>query len=69
MMKKALVVLLFCVFAVQAQQTDWPTASPKSVGIDEKALAAFDAELASDKFGNIDSLVIIRHGKLLFENR
>lgn len=69
MFRKALFFALVCVFAVQAQQRDWPTATPKSVGIDEKALAAFDAEIASGKFGNMDGLTIIRHGKLVFEKR
>ncbi|MGB7200814.1 MAG: serine hydrolase [Pyrinomonadaceae bacterium] len=69
MFKKALFFVLVCVFAVQAQQRDWPTATPKSVGIDEKALAAFDAEIASGKFGNMDGLTIIRRGKLVFEKR
>lgn len=69
MFKKAIFFVLVCVFAVQAQQRDWPTATPKSVGIDEKALAAFDAEIASGKFGNMDGLTIIRNGKLVFEKR
>jgi len=60
---------LLLTFAVQAQQSDWPTATPKSVGIDAKALAAFDAEIAAGKFGYIDSVTIIRHGKLVFEKR
>ncbi len=62
-------VLLLAVSFVSAQQSDWPTASPKSAGIDEKALAAFDAELASGKLGNIDSFTVIRHGKLVFDKR
>jgi CubicO group peptidase (beta-lactamase class C family) len=69
MIKKVILFVLLCVGAVQAQRGDWPTATPKSVGIDEKALAAFDAEIASGKFGNIDGLTIIRHGKLVFERR
>jgi CubicO group peptidase (beta-lactamase class C family) len=69
MIKKVILFVLLCVGAVQAQRGDWPTATPKSVGIDDKALAAFDAEIASGKFGNIDGLTIIRHGKLVFERR
>ena len=69
MIKKVIPFVLIFVVAAQAQQNDWPTATPKSVGIDEKALAAFDAEIASGKFGNIDGLTIIRHGKLVFEKR
>ncbi|MBK8812474.1 MAG: serine hydrolase [Acidobacteria bacterium] len=70
MIKKAILFVLISVFAAQAQQqNDWPTATPKSVGLDEKALAAFDAEIASGKFGNMDGLTIIRHGKLVFDKR
>ena len=69
MIKKVILFVLLCVGAAQAQHGDWPTATPKSVGIDDKALAAFDAEIASGKFGNIDGLTIIRHGKLVFERR
>jgi CubicO group peptidase (beta-lactamase class C family) len=69
MIKQAILFVLLSVFSVQAQQTDWPTATPKSVGLDEKALAAFDAEIASGKFGYMDGLTIIRHGKLVFDKR
>ena len=69
MIRKALPLILFLVFAAHAQQIDWPSASPKSVGIDEKALAALDAEIAAGKYGNMDGLTIIRHGKLIFDKR
>lgn len=69
MFKKVILFVLICAVAAQAQQFDWPTATPKSVGIDDKALAAFDAEIASGKFGNMDGLTIIRRGKLIFDKR
>lgn len=69
MIKKVILYVLLLTFAAQAQQNDWPTATPKSVGLDDKALAAFDAEIASGKYGNIDGLTIIRHGKLVFDKR
>jgi len=69
MIKKAILFILVLAIAAQAQQSGWPTASPKSVGIDEKSLAAFDAEIASGKFGNMDGMTIIRHGKLVFDKR
>src|SRR5687767_7350611 len=67
--RSLILVVLLAVSAVSAQQNDWPIASPKSAGLDEKALAAFDAELASGKFGNVDSFTIVRHGKLVFDKR
>ncbi len=45
----------------------WPTATPQSVGLDAKALAELDADLASGKYGYIDSLLVIRHGKLVYD--
>ena len=69
MIKKLIFFVLLCAAVAHAQQNDWPTATPKSVGIDDAALATFDAEIASGKFGNIDTLTIIRHGKLVFEKR
>ena len=61
-------LLLGLVGQAHAQQ-DWPTATAKSVGLDEKKLAAFDADIAAGKFGYIDSLTIIRHGKLVIDKR
>ena len=45
----------------------WPVTTPQAVGLDPKALAAFDAEIASGKYGAIDSLLILRHGKVAFD--
>jgi CubicO group peptidase (beta-lactamase class C family) len=45
----------------------WPTARPGEVGIDEKTLAAFDAEIAAGKYGPVDALLVIRHGKLAYD--
>src|SRR5678815_3454008 len=67
--KPLIVAVLLLTFAAHAQQKDWTTATPKSVGIDAKALAAFDADIAAGKFGNIDSFTLIRHGKLVIDKR
>ena len=64
---RSILFILLSVVVIHAQ--DWPAASPKSVGLDEKALAAFDADIAAGKFGYIDSLTIIRHGKLVIDKR
>jgi CubicO group peptidase (beta-lactamase class C family) len=45
----------------------WDTATPESVGIDATALAAFDAELASGAHGYVDGMLVVRHGRLVFE--
>ena len=62
-------VILLLSLSVFAQSQDWPTATPKAVGIEPKALEVFDADIAAGKFGNIDSMTIIRHGKLVFDKR
>ena len=45
----------------------WPTATPQSVGMDAAKLAAFDAEIASGQFGYVNSLLVIRHGKAIYD--
>jgi CubicO group peptidase (beta-lactamase class C family) len=67
----AVLILFFTFVAVNAQQkrsaSEWPTATAASVGLDEKAIDALDADITSGKYGNVDSLTIIRHGKLVFD--
>ena len=46
---------------------DWPTAAPAAVGLDAKVLAAFDADLAAGKYGLVDSMLVIRHGRVAYE--
>ena len=68
----AFLPLILCLsLTVIAQQklpsADWPTATPASVGLDQKALSALDADIKSGKYGNVDSFTIVRHGKLVFD--
>jgi len=56
-----------CGQATATSKSAWPTTTPQAVGLDPKALAAFDAEIASGKYGAIDSLLILRHGKVAFD--
>ncbi len=60
------IVLLAGTALAQGPRT-WPVADPKDVGLDPKVLAAFDADIASGKYGHIDSMLVIRHGKLAFD--
>ena len=46
---------------------DWNSASPAEVGLDTKVLAAFDADLAAGKYGLVDSMLVIRHGRVAYE--
>jgi CubicO group peptidase (beta-lactamase class C family) len=44
----------------------WPRDTPAHVGLNEKALSAFDSDLASGKYQLIDSFDVIRCGKLVY---
>jgi CubicO group peptidase (beta-lactamase class C family) len=45
----------------------WRTTTPKEVGLDARVLAAFDADISEGKYGYVDSMLVIRHGKIAFE--
>ncbi|HZS05408.1 MAG TPA: serine hydrolase [Blastocatellia bacterium] len=45
----------------------WPTATPQAVGLEAKALADLDADIASGKYGYVDSMLVIRHGKVAYD--
>jgi CubicO group peptidase (beta-lactamase class C family) len=75
-------VLLVWIAPLRARQSDkaasstaiWPTHGwtkdkPASVGLDEKVLAAFDADLARGKYALVDSFTVIRCGIDVFENK
>lgn len=54
--------------------TAWPTRGwtkdkPGNVGLDEKVLAAFDADLASGKYPLVDSFEVFRCGKVVYERK
>jgi CubicO group peptidase (beta-lactamase class C family) len=57
---------------VTLSATPWPTRGwandpPARLGLDEKMLAAFDADLAHGKYSLVDSLAVYRCGKIAFE--
>jgi CubicO group peptidase (beta-lactamase class C family) len=66
-------LLMIAVFATVAaeQETpaakEWPVSAPSAVGLDAAALEALDADLASGKYGLIDSMLVIRCGRQAFE--
>jgi CubicO group peptidase (beta-lactamase class C family) len=57
--------------AAMAQETwptrQWPLGSPRALGLDSAALAAFDADIASGKYGLVDGMLLIRRGKVAYE--
>lgn len=55
--------------SAQAQwpTTQWPKSAPADVGLDPVVLAKFDSDIVAGKFGCVDGLLVIRHGKLIHE--
>jgi CubicO group peptidase (beta-lactamase class C family) len=49
------------------RNTPWPNAKPESVGMDSAAISSLDADFASGKYPYVDSMLIIRCGKLVCE--
>ena len=47
----------------------WPRGTPASAGLDEKALAALDADFAAGKYALVDSFQVFRCGEEVFERR
>ena len=45
----------------------WPESTPTAEGLDPAPLEAFDRELAAGRSGNVDSMLVIRHGKVVYE--
>ena len=45
----------------------WVTSSPAAEGFNPERLAALDAEIAGGKFGFVDSMLVIRHGKIVYD--
>src|ERR1700757_1793433 len=59
----ASVLLLWAQAREKAPAKEWPIAQPSAVGLDPAALTALDADIASGKYGLVDSMLIIRDGK------
>lgn len=60
-------IMLLLGSALAQNPRNWLVAEPQDVGLDPKVLAAFDADIASGKYGYIDSMLVIRQGKLVFD--
>ena len=65
----SLVFLLSTPLGAQPVKTQsiWPKGTPTSVGLDGGVLAQLDADLAAGKYGYVDGMLIIRHGKLVYD--
>lgn len=50
-----------------ASAARWPAGTPGSVGLDAAVLAEFDAEIRAGKFANVDSMLVIRRGTVVYD--
>ncbi len=66
-----LVLVLVGLLGIQTawgQGTAAVAASPQELGLDPAVLSKFDSDISSGKYGNVDSLLILRHGKVAFDH-
>jgi len=47
----------------------WAQAAPASLGLDQEAIETLSAEIEAGRHGNIDSMMIIRHGQVVFDQQ
>lgn len=67
-MKLAWMLLgVMCVHGAIAQGKPFEAKNARALGFDPAALLQFDQEIAAGKFGNVDSLLILRHGKVVLD--
>lgn len=66
-------LLLLAGSRASAQRTNpgksWPTATPASVGLNAAVLDSLDREIKSGRYGNVDRMLVIRHGRVAFDAR
>jgi CubicO group peptidase (beta-lactamase class C family) len=53
--------------AAAQRQSGWQEAAPAIVDIDQSKLEAFDREITSGQYGNVDGVLVIRCGKLVWD--
>ncbi len=51
---------------IERPMDGWAVSTPHDEGLDEGRLVAFDGRLANE-FGNIDSMLVIRNGRIVYE--
>ena len=45
----------------------WPTGEPRSAGINVPVLDSIDGEIASGRYGYVDRMLVIRHGRVVYD--
>jgi CubicO group peptidase (beta-lactamase class C family) len=54
-------------FAPDSRSDGWPTGDPGSAGMDREALSHMEKAIAGGEFKKITSILVARHGKLVYE--
>jgi CubicO group peptidase (beta-lactamase class C family) len=62
-----LLALIALAVPVARDSAVWPETTPEKEGLDRAPLDAFDRELASGAHGYVDSMLVIRHGRVVYE--
>ncbi|HEY2376291.1 MAG TPA: serine hydrolase [Gemmatimonadaceae bacterium] len=70
----AIVVALPLNAAISGAQTawptkQWPTGTPQSVGLNVAVLDSINSEIGAGRYGYIDRMIVIRHGRLVYDRR
>ncbi len=47
----------------------WPESRPEAEGVNAKTLDSLDSEFSAGRHGYVDSMLVIRHGKVVYEKR
>ena len=55
------------VVVADTDSSTWPIAEPTSLGLIDKPLLDIHADINNGQYGWIDSLLVIRHGQIAFE--
>jgi CubicO group peptidase (beta-lactamase class C family) len=67
----SVLVLAALIFRTATSQslprTAWPVSTPEKLGLDASELAALDTDIAAGKYGNTDSMLVIRHGQIAYD--
>lgn len=67
MLTAGLVVSQAAIVQPQSPTKAWPTSTPAAERMDAPALERFDGDIKAGKYGFVDSMLVIRHGKIVFE--
>jgi CubicO group peptidase (beta-lactamase class C family) len=67
-----LTILAMLIASVAGGQTTWPTkgwptATPAQVGLNAAVLDSIDKEIASGRYGYVDRMLVIRHGRVAYD--